>query len=184
MNFLKTNIHGLKVLNLKPNYDSRGLFVESYVKKKYRFINNVDFKQDNFSISKKGVIRGLHYQIKNQQDKLINVTYGKLLNFTIDIRIGSPSYLKIFSLILSSKNLNQIFVPRGCANGILSLSNNLILNYKCSDYYNPEFSMGIRWDDPSLNLNWGVKRPIISKNDQNLPFLSEIKTSHLPKFNS
>lgn len=178
----KTNIHGLKVIDLKSNFDKRGVFVESFVKKKYGFIDGLTFKQDNFSISKKNVIRGLHYQIKNQQDKLIYVTQGKLLNYTVDIRKGSPSYLNIFSIILSADKFNQIFVPKGCANGILSLTNNLILNYKCTDYYNPNFSLGIKWNDPYLNLKWGIKNPIVSVNDKKLPLLSQIDQSNLPTF--
>tara|TARA_Y200000002_G_C22633821_1_gene643734 strand:+ start:867 stop:1421 length:555 start_codon:yes stop_codon:yes gene_type:complete len=182
MKIFKTNIHGLMIIKFNKNKDNRGTFIESYVKKKYKFLKNIDFIQDNYSISKKNVLRGLHYQIKNSQDKLIHITNGKLINFTVDLRKGSPSFLQIFSRIISSDEFIQLFIPKGCANGILSLSNNLILNYKCSDYYNPLFSSGIRWDDPDLDLNWGTKKPILSRNDKNLPFLSKINHKDLPLF--
>ncbi len=182
MKIFNTNIHGLKIIKLKPNLDTRGIFIESYVKKKYKFLKSIDFKQDNFSISKKFVLRGLHYQLKNPQDKLIHITNGKLINYTVDLRKGSPTFLKVFSIIINSKDFTQLFIPKGCANGIVSLSNNLILNYKCSDYYNPTYSMGIRWDDPDLKINWRVKKLIISNNDRRLPFLSQIKNKDFPIF--
>lgn len=182
MKIKNTNIHGLKIINFKPNFDSRGVFIESYVKKKYKFLKSVNFKQDNFSISKKFVLRGLHYQLKNSQDKLIHITNGKLTNFTVDLRKGSPTFLNIFSITVDSKEFIQLFIPKGCANGILSLSDNLILNYKCSDYYNPTQSMGVRWDDPDLKINWGIKNLIISNNDKKLPYLSQIESKYLPNF--
>ena len=135
-----------------------------------------------FPNQKKNVIRGLHYQLKNPQDKLIFVTNGQLLDYVVDLRKSSKTFLNVFKIKLSDKNNLQLFIPKGCANGILSLSDNLTLNYKCTDYYNPSASYGIRWNDPQLKLRWGVSNPILSTQDKNLPYLEDLfKLNLLPK---
>ena len=180
MEFKTTNIEGLIIIKPKKFKDSRGFFLESFQKKRYeKIIGRYKFVQDNFSKSKKGVIRGLHFQLKNPQDKLIYVTNGSLLNVVVDLRQSSPTFLKKFQIQLSYKNCFQLFIPKGCANGILALSDELSLNYKCSDYYNPSFALGVRWDDPTLNIKWGIKKPILSFQDKNLPLFKELLNKKL-----
>ena len=178
-----TNIHGLVLIKPEKYIDNRGYFLESFQSKRYKkLIGGIKFVQDNFSKSKKNVLRGLHYQLKNPQDKLIYVTNGELLDYVVDLRTSSSTFLQTFKIKLSDKNNYQLFIPKGCANGILTLSDNVSLNYKCSDYYNPKYSFGVRWNDPDLNLKWNIKEPILSKQDKHAPFLKDlIENKLLPK---
>ena len=180
MEFKKTNIFGLYIIKPKKYKDNRGFFLESFQKQRYESLfGKKKFVQDNFSQSKKNVIRGLHYQLKNSQDKLIYVTHGRLLDVIVDLRKSSPTFLNIFKIHLSDKNNLQLYIPKGCANGILSLTDDLSLNYKCTDYYNPSSAYGIRWNDPVLKIRWGIKYPILSNQDKNLPFLSDLQKNNL-----
>ena len=180
MKFKTTNIKGLIVIKPNKFNDKRGFFLESFQKKNYaKIIGNHVFVQDNFSKSKKNVIRGLHYQLKNSQDKLIYVTNGELMNVVVDLRKSSPSFLCKFKIKLSDYNNLQLFIPKGCANGILSLSDNLSLNYKCTDYYNPSSALGIRWNDPTLKINWGIENPLLSSQDKKLPFYKDLLINNL-----
>jgi dTDP-4-dehydrorhamnose 3,5-epimerase len=163
MKIIRTNFKGLLLINRKSNRDIRGILSETYIKK--NFISE-NFIFDYYSISKKNVIRGLHYQKKKQQDKIISVINGKIFDVCIDLRKNSKTFGKYFSIILSSKNHKSIFIPKGFAHGFCSLENNTIVYYKNSNYYYPNEQSGIIWNDPILNIKWPVNKPVMSIKDK------------------
>ena len=156
--------------------DRRGFFLESYNLKEFEaFGINVNFVQDNHSRSKKGVIRGLHFQKgKMAQAKLVRVVKGEVFDVAVDIRKGSPYYGKWVAVVLSENNKRMLFIPEGFAHGFCVLSEEADVLYKASNFYSPEHEGGIRWDDPDLAIPWPVDNPIVSLKDRNLPFLSKI----------
>lgn len=171
------------VMLIKPDVysDPRGYFIESFSAKKYRDVGiDVDFVQDNESMSMKGVLRGLHYQKgKYAQAKLVRVVQGAVWDVAVDIREGSPTFGKYVSSLLTGENKHQMFVPRGFAHGFLVMEDHTIFGYKCDNYFAPEFDAGIRYDDPEISVDWpgtGVK-VLLSDKDRGLPFLSEIDHS-------
>ena len=160
--------------------DNRGFFFESYTKKDFEQLGiREDFVQDNHSCSKKGVIRGLHYQSGYPQGKLVRVLRGSVYDVIIDIRKGSPHYGKYFGIPLNSKDHTMVYVPVGFAHGFLSLEDQTEVEYKTTDYYHPEFDAGIIWNDPNIGINWplkeyGIDSPLLSAKDANLPRLADI----------
>ncbi|MDH3322478.1 MAG: dTDP-4-dehydrorhamnose 3,5-epimerase [Flavobacteriaceae bacterium] len=163
----KTPIKDLLIL--KPNVfkDERGYFLESYNQKKFEKIIKLNFVQDNESLSQKGVLRGLHLQKPPYaQAKLIRVIHGSILDVAVDLRKDSETYGKHYKLVLSGENKTQLYVPVGFAHGFVCLENNTILNYKCSNYYNTDSEASILWNDPDLNIDWGIKEPILAKKDE------------------
>lgn len=179
MKISKTNIEGVIIIEPIEYTDDRGSFFESYNQKNYqKVIGEISFIQDNESISKKGTIRGLHFQKPpNEQAKLVRCVKGEVLDIALDIRIGSPTYGLHSSIILSEKNKKQVFIPNGFAHGFLVLSDYAVFSYKVNNHYDSNNDAGIRWNDKSLNIHWGVdlSKILISKKDQKLPFLSEIE---------
>jgi dTDP-4-dehydrorhamnose 3,5-epimerase len=172
----KTNIEGLLIIEPDVYGDGRGYFFESFSKKRYeKFGLRCDFVQDNISKSKKGTIRGLHYQVSEKaQGKLCQVIIGKVLDVAVDIRFGSPSFGKHFAHILDSEKKTQIWIPPGLAHGFSVLSDEAIFSYKCTEYYSKEHERTILYNDPDLNINWQVENPIISEKDLNAKRLKEI----------
>lgn len=167
MKIYKTKIKGLILIKTNQYFDNRGYFFESFNQKIYSKIDiKNSFVQDNFSISKKNVLRGLHYQRKNSQGKLIRVIKGKILDIAVDIRKNSKTFGKHQSFILSEENCKQLWIPKNFAHGFLSLSPNTIVNYKCTDFYDPNDQNTIIWNDKDLNIKWPIKKPIISKKDR------------------
>lgn len=167
MKIYKTKIKGLILIKTNQYFDNRGYFFESFNQKIYSKIDiKNSFVQDNFSISKKNVLRGLHYQRKNSQGKLIRVIKGKILDIAVDIRKNSKTFGKHQSFILSEENCKQLWIPKNFAHGFLSLSPNTIVNYKCTDFYDPIDQNTIIWNDKDLNIKWPIKKPIISKKDR------------------
>ncbi|NTW33171.1 MAG: dTDP-4-dehydrorhamnose 3,5-epimerase [Bacteroidetes bacterium] len=148
--------------------DPRGCFFETYNKQKFKqFGIESEFMQDNQSVSSKGTLRGLHFQNPPfQQGKLVRVIKGSALDIAVDIRKKSQYYGKYFSIILSEKNNKIFWIPPGFAHGFLSLENNTIFVYKCTQIYNKESEKSIRWDDPDLNINWEYKNPLVSERDK------------------
>lgn len=170
------------VLLIKPSVfeDNRGFFFESYRQSRFKKAGiDVNFVQDNVSRSKEYALRGLHYQIENPQDKLIMVLEGKILDVAVDLREDEPTFGQHVARILSAQNHHQLFVPKGFAHGFSVLSNQALVHYKCSDYYNPEGERGLQWNDSELDINWQIDRPIISKKDQQNPLLKEITSNNL-----
>jgi len=168
MKIEKTFINDLIVLTPKVFEDSRGYFLESYNKKNLANIIDVDFIQDNESLSQKNVMRGLHFQNPPYaQDKLVRVIRGAVLDVAVDLRKDQPTYGKHFAIKLSAKNKKQLFIPKGFAHGFLTLKKNTIFSYKCSDYYHPETEECIHCFDEDLAIDWKIKNVILSKKDKN-----------------
>lgn len=165
-----TAIEGLILFEPQIFKDERGDFFESFNQKVFDEItdNKYQFVQDNQSVSKKNVIRGLHFQKPPfAQGKLIRVIQGAVLDITVDIRKQSSTYGEHFAVELSAKNNKQLFIPPGFAHGFLSLEENTIFSYKCTNYYAPNHEATIRWNDPSLKINWGTEKCLVSEKDKN-----------------
>ncbi len=174
-----------EVLLVKPDVhgDARGFFFESYHREKFAGLGiKENFVQDNHSKSSRGTLRGLHYQLKHAQAKLCRVVAGEVLDVAVDIRLGSPTFGKWVSAILSAENKMQIFVPRGFAHGFVTLSDTAEFLYKCSDLYRPEDEHGILWSDPDLAIDWGVSAPLLSDKDKKYPTLAKAPREHLPRY--
>ena len=168
MKVFKTKIKNVTIFEPNLFRDDRGFFLETWNKEKFEkfFDEKIDFVQDNMSFSKKNVIRGLHYQIKNPQGKLLRVLKGSILDVVVDLRKSSPTFSKSFSIILSSFNKKILWVPVGCAHGFKAITNADVF-YKVTDYYSPENERCLLWNDPTLKIDWNIKgKPIISKKDQ------------------
>ena len=174
MQVSKTPIDGLLTIEPKIFADPRGMFYEVYSESKYEEHGISCFVQDNHSISKKGVVRGLHYQVNPGQNKLVRVTRGEIFDVAVDIRKQSPTYGKWWGLSLSETNNFQLYIPIGFAHGFCVLSESAEVLYKCSDYYSPENERGILWNDPDLAIDWPVKDPILSEKDAVSPLFSEL----------
>lgn len=176
MPLISTDIPGLFVFEPIVFQDSRGYFFESYSQKNFSALNiNSQFVQDNESCSQYGVIRGLHYQLNPYaQAKLIRVLQGKILDVVVDVRKGSPTFGRVFSLELSEDNKKQLYIPAGFAHGFSVLSDKAIVFYKCDQFYNKESEGGIRYDDPALNIDWMIPadKAIVSEKDKQLPPLA------------
>jgi dTDP-4-dehydrorhamnose 3,5-epimerase len=181
MPFHSTDFPGLIVFEPVIFEDNRGYFFEAYNKK--IFLDggiDIEFVQDNQSFSSYGVIRGLHYQLHPYaQNKLVRVLEGRIHDVAVDIRKGSPYYGKSFSLELSSENKKQILIPIGFAHGFSVLSEKALVIYKCDSFYNKENDAGIRFNDPSLHIDWKIppEKMIISEKDRELPLLAECKNN-------
>ena len=174
MQVSKTPIDGLLIIEPKVFADPRGMFYEVYSESRYNEHGIPCFVQDNHSVSKKGVLRGLHYQVNSGQDKLVRVTQGEIFDVAVDIRKQSPAYGKWWGLSLSETNNLQLYIPVGFAHGFCVLSESAEVLYKCSDYYSPEDERGILWNDPDLAIDWPVKDPILSEKDAVYPLFSEL----------
>jgi len=174
MQVSKTPIDGLLIIEPKVFADSRGVFYEVYSESRYKEHGIPRFVQDNHSVSKKGVLRGLHYQINSEQDKLVRVTQGEIFDVAVDIRKQSPTYGRWWGLSLSETNNLQLYIPVGFAHGFCVSSESAEVLYKCSDYYSPEDERGILWSDPNLAIDWPIKDPILSEKDAVYPLFSEL----------
>jgi len=175
MSELIRSINGIKLMKYKIHRDNRGVFYEVYNKKIFNILKiKENFIQDNISISKKKVLRGMHYTIKNPQSQLLTVMYGKIFDCLVDLRTNSKTFGKYFSFNLDSKNINQVYMPPGIAHGFCVLSNKAILHYNTSSIYDPKNEGGLIWNDKKLNIKWPIKKPIISKKDKKFKSLSEI----------
>lgn len=149
------DIEGLRVISPAVFGDERGYFMETYQQEDFKAAGiDVDFVQDNQSSSKKGVLRGLHFQINYPQDKLVRVVSGKVFDVAVDLREGSKTYGKWFGVILSTENKKQFFIPKGFAHGFIVLSDYAEFFYKCSDFYHSNDEGGLMWDDPDIGIEW------------------------------
>jgi dTDP-4-dehydrorhamnose 3,5-epimerase len=167
MQVIKKEIDGL--IEIIPNifHDSRGYFFESYNKNTFSEIGiDIEFVQDNQSVSHKNVLRGLHFQEGDfAQDKLVRVISGKALDIAVDIRKNSKTYGKWVSVMLESTKNNMFFIPKGFAHGFLSMEDNTVFSYKCSNVYNKASENGILWNDEQLAIDWQISNPIVSEKD-------------------
>ena len=171
MKIKKTSFKGLLVVSQKNNTDNRGnlreTFNDKFLRKKFIF--------EYCTTSKKNVLRGFHFQLKNKQSKYINVLKGKILDVVIDLRKNSKTFGKTFKIILSKKNALGLYVPAGFAHAYLSLDEENIIYYKLDNYYNPKYESGIIYNDKNLNIKWPRRKLLISKKDKNLLTISEFK---------
>lgn len=178
MNIIPTEIKDVIIIEPKIFGDERGYFFESFSEKKFiENVCNTRFVQDNESKSKYGVIRGLHFQKPPfAQSKLVRVIQGKVLDIAVDLRKNSPTFGKSVVVELSDENKRQLFIPRGFAHGFAVLSEEVIFQYKCDNYYAPDYEGSIRWNDPSLEIDWGVKpsEAILSEKDTKSPLLKDL----------
>jgi len=169
MKIINTNLKDCFIIENTVHRDNRGLFIETYQKKKFdeKIGMNINFVQDNFSLSTMGVMRGLHFQKKSPQGKLVRVLKGKVFDVVVDIRENSETFGSHFCLELSDENYLQLWIPEGFAHGFLTLSNNAYFEYKCTDYYNKEDEDTINCKDPDLNIPWPSNlNTIISQKDE------------------
>ena len=162
MKLIKTKIPDLLILKSKVFTDKRGFLKETFRKD----ILNRTFPFDVMSYSKKNVLRGLHFQSKYSQAKLITVTHGKILDVAVDLRKKSETFGKYFSIEISQNDDFSFFIPENFAHGFLCLSKNCTINYKCSNFRNPKYEKTLAWNDSSININWKIKKPILSDKDK------------------
>lgn len=176
-----TGIKEVKIFNPTIHTDERGYFFESY---KSNFNDNnslpTNFIQDNEVWSKQGVLRGLHYQLNNPQGKFVRSVLGSIIDVAVDIRLGSPTFGKFVMVELSSSNKKMLYVPEGFAHGYLVTSNESIVLYKCTSFYDSNDEYGIKWDDNEIGIDWNYSSPIVSEKDNELPILNNQK--FLPKY--
>jgi dTDP-4-dehydrorhamnose 3,5-epimerase len=177
LNITKPEIEGLIVIEPDVFSDDRGFFFESFSKLRYNeFGINYEFVQDNFSKSKRGTIRGLHYQIGDKaQGKLCQVIEGEVLDVAVDIRFNSPTFGKYFSLVLDSRKKLQLWIPPGFAHGFSVLSDEAIFSYKCTNYYSKAHERAILFNDPELNIDWKISDPLVSKKDLTASLFKDIE---------
>lgn len=177
MKTIPTDIEGVVILEPDRYEDARGYFCESYSQERFDArVRPVRFVQDNESLSRRGVLRGLHFQRGAcAQSKLVRVVAGRVLDVAVDIRIGSPTFRKHVAVELSGENRRQLFIPRGFAHGFAVLSAEALFQYKCDYPYAPEAEGGIAWDDPALGIDWRLdpQEIILSERDRCRPTLAE-----------
>ena len=168
MEIIKTSIDGLLIIKPDVFKDDRGYFYESYNKERFAKAGlTMDFVQDNESKSAKGVLRGLHFQKPPYaQGKLVRVTKGAVMDVAVDLRKDSPTYGKWESVVLTEENKLQFWIPEGFAHGFVTLEDDTIFAYKCTNVYNQESEGSILWNDPDINIEWNIENPILSEKDK------------------
>jgi dTDP-4-dehydrorhamnose 3,5-epimerase len=180
MKVIQTPLPGVLVIEPQVFKDDRGFFLQSYHEKQFWDAGIPEtFVQDNHSFSQRGTLRGLHYQLKHPQGKLVRVVSGEIFDVAVDIRQGSPTFGKWVGDVLSAENKKQLYVPQGFAHGFCVLSETADFLYKCTDFYTPGDEYCIRWDDSDININWPIRDPILSAKDGAAPSLKDAK-AHLP----
>ena len=172
---------------MEPNAfsDERGFFLESWNSTRYEKAGiKGPFVQDNVSFSKKGVLRGLHFQYPQSQGKLVQVSSGEVVDIAVDIRKDSPTFGQWVSEVLSDANHKQMYIPPGFAHGYCVTSETAVFSYKCTEFYDPGSEGGIIWNDPDINIDWPMEEPILSSKDADYPRLKDIRPEKLPHMGS
>ena len=183
MDVVETELPGVLLVQPRVHADERGVFLESFQAERYaRAGIPGPFVQDNRSRSKRGVLRGLHYQPRHPQGKLVYVTLGEVFDVAVDVRHGSPTFGRWFGSVLSDRNHLQLYLPPGFAHGFCALSEFADVIYKSTDYYHPEDEAGLLWSDPDVGIRWPVAEPLLSERDRAQPRLREIPPGDLPVF--
>lgn len=183
MDVIETALPGVLLIQPRVFRDERGSFLETWRRDRYAEAGiPTEFVQDNAAVSRRGVLRGLHYQWPEPQGKLVTVLQGEVFDVAVDIRRGSPTFGKWLGEILSGRNGSQLWVPEGFAHGYVVLSEVATLAYKCTRGYSPESDAAIRWDDPELGISWPAKDPILSPKDLEAPALAHLPAHRLPPF--
>lgn len=172
---LPTKLDGVVLLEPEVHGDERGFFVETFSREAWAEHGvDVEFVQHNHSRSGKGILRGLHFQTRPGQAKLLRCARGRIFDVAVDLRRGSPTYGQWEGHVLDDERHRQLFVPVGFAHGFVVLSEEADVCYLVSSYYDPETEAGIAWDDPDVGVEWGVEDPVLSERDRNAPRLAEI----------
>ncbi|MBU3088272.1 dTDP-4-dehydrorhamnose 3,5-epimerase [Clostridium gasigenes] len=177
-NFIETKIKDLYIIEPRVFGDDRGYFMETYSKRDfYEAGLTMEFVQDNESKSKKGVLRGMHFQTKNTQGKLVRVTQGEVYDVAVDLRKGSKTYGMWEGILLTAENKKQFYVPEGFAHGFLVVSEEAVFNYKCTNFYSPEYDSGLLWNDKDVAIEWpldGIEEILLSEKDKVQKTLKEL----------
>jgi dTDP-4-dehydrorhamnose 3,5-epimerase len=180
MRFVETSLSGVVTVIPKVFEDSRGYFMEIWQERRFREAGiDINFVQDNFSQSSKGTLRGLHYQLNQPQGKLVRVVSGEVFDVAVDLRKSSPGFGRWAGAILSAENKHLLWVPPGFGHGFMVLSDTAEFEYKCTDYYAPEFERSIRWNDPDIGIEWPSTASgsmVLSDKDAAAPFLKDAET--------
>jgi dTDP-4-dehydrorhamnose 3,5-epimerase len=168
---------------IKPRIwrDQRGQFIETWRGAEYETHGIGPFVQDNASVSKRGVLRGLHLQHPNGQAKLVSALRGKVFDVAVDVRAGSPTFGNWVGVELSDENGWQLYIPAGFAHGFQALADDVVFAYKCTEYYSPASERTVRWDDPDVAIDWPLRSPIVASKDANAPLLQEFEPHWLPQ---
>ena len=183
MNIIETALAGVIRIEPKVFGDNRGMFLETWQANRYQKADIPGpFVQSNFAKSHRGVLRGLHYQLKHPQGKLVWVTRGEIFDVVVDVRVGSPTFGQWIGETLTEHNHWQLYVPPGFAHGYCVVSEIADVHYFCTDFYEPNDEYGVRWDDETLKISWPISPPTVSDKDQVLPFLKNISKTNLPLF--
>jgi len=183
MKIIETALPG--VLRIEPRifHDQRGVFYETWQANRYQKSDIPGpFVQSNFARSQGGVVRGLHYQLKHPQGKLIWVTRGHIFDVVVDVRVGSLTFSQWIGEVLSDDNYVQLYIPPGFAHGYGVMSEVADVHYLCTDFYEPNDEYGIRWNDHTVNVDWPIASPTVSDKDKALPGLSDVAKTNLPLF--
>jgi dTDP-4-dehydrorhamnose 3,5-epimerase len=184
MNIHKTELPGVLVIEPRIFRDDRGYFIETWQQQRYATEAGLpeQFVQDNLSSSTKGVLRGLHFQHPRAQGKLVQVIQGEIFDVAVDIRMGSPTYLKWVGMTLTSLDGRQAYIPPGFAHGFQVISDTALVMYKCTDFYVPTDESSLAWDDPEVGINWPIGTPNLSPKDAQAPRAADIADTRLPRY--
>jgi dTDP-4-dehydrorhamnose 3,5-epimerase len=167
VNVIETDLRGVLIIEPKVFGDDRGFFMETWNKERYAEAGiPTEFVQDNLSFSRKGVLRGLHFQDPNPQGKLVSVLQGEVFDVAVDIRRGSPTFGKWVGVNLSFENKRQLYVPEGFAHGFCVVSESALFSYKCTDWYNSDAEQTLIWNDPNIGVKWPFDNPLLSEKDK------------------
>lgn len=176
--FIETKLKDVYIIEPTVFGDNRGYFMETYSKRDFFEAGlTMEFVQDNESKSKKGVLRGMHFQTKHTQGKLVRVTEGEVFDVAVDLRYGSPTFGMHQGVLLTAENKRQFYVPEGFAHGFLVVSDTAVFNYKCTDYYAPEYDSGLLWNDEEVGIEWpldSIEEIFLSEKDKVQKRLSEL----------
>ena len=183
MKVIETRLPGVLIIEPKVFGDERGFFMESWHQARYEVAGIVEpFVQDNLSFSRRGVLRGLHFQNPKPQGKLVSVLQGEVFDVAVDIRAGSPTFGQWEAVLLSAENKRQFYVPPGFAHGFCVTSETALFAYKCTDLYEPAAEGCVRWDDPALGIPWPVAAPTVSAKDAAGMALADYPRDQLPQY--
>jgi dTDP-4-dehydrorhamnose 3,5-epimerase len=183
MKVIETPLAGVLIIEPRVFGDERGFFLETWSRSRYAEAGiDVDFVQDNLSLSSRGVLRGLHFQNPMAQGKLVSVLAGEVFDVAVDLRQGSPTFGRWHGVVLSGENKRQYWVPPGFAHGFCVTSETALFTYKCTELYAPGHERAIRWDDPELAIDWPVAAPQVSDKDRVAPLLADIDPGDLFSF--
>lgn len=183
MKALPTSIEGVVIIEPDVYGDERGFFMETWNEERYRAVGlDYTFKQDNLSRSAKGVLRGLHLQTERPQGKLLSCIEGEIFDVCVDLRVGSPTFGKSASVLLSAGNRRQFYVPAGLAHGFQVISEYAMVSYKATDIYHPASELALLWNDPALGIDWPLADPILSEKDRQGTPLADLDRDRLIRY--